>query len=420
MNPRELLQSAQAAEREGDLARALALLEQAARLYEETGHPSRAAQMRRHAGRLLGGSTASDSSVADPAAASSDAVGPDSEPIGDLGRGLVERTPTLADPALEAWCSFCCRPAREVGQLVAGPAHAFVCQACIELAAGLLGAAPAAADSVPATRSGPGDIPPAGSTGGSTRSGATAAATTTSRASSGQTTSGGFTTAQESGSGNGARISTFVAIRPVDAPVLPRRLSGRALEALRTQRNAVQRIEEALSAGHATRVLLVGATGSGKSTWLRHWAERGLGTAWEGTGPLPETGAVLVDDVDRLEAPARRLLARALETRSVVLTLDATLPAPGREIDGRWVHGSDEVDSVAGDWLPGSVLDGLILETFELPGVEDLRTLADRWRAPDGSGATREAREEALRLAEGSPRPAHALHALLLRWWASR
>jgi hypothetical protein len=365
VNPRELLQSAQAAEREGDLARALALLEQAARLYEETGHPSRAAQMRRHAGRLLGGSTASDSSVTDPAAASSAAVGPDSEPIGDLGRGLVERTPTLADPALEAWCSFCCRPAREVGQLVAGPAHAFVCQACIELAAGLLGTAPAAG-------------------------------------------------------GNGARISTFVAIRPVDAPVLPRRLSGRALEALRTQRNAVQRIEEALSAGHATRVLLVGATGSGKSTWLRHWAERGLGTAWEGTGPLPETGAVLVDDVDRLEAPARRLLARALETRSVVLTLDATLPAPGREIDGRWVHGSDEADSVAGDWLPGSVLDGLILETFELPGVEDLRTLADRWRAPDGSGATREAREEALRLAEGSPRPAHALHALLLRWWASR
>jgi len=78
------------------------------------------------------------------------------------------------------------------------------------------------------------------------------------------------------------------------------------------------------------------------------------------------------------------------------------------------------VDSVAGDWLPGSVLDGLILETFELPGAEELRALADRWRAPDGGGATREAREEALRVAEASPRSAHALHALLLRWWASR
>jgi hypothetical protein len=181
----------------------------------------------------------------------------------------------------------------------------------------------------------------------------------------------------------------------------------------------VQRIEEALAAGHA-RVLLVGATGSGKSTWLRHWAERGLGRAWEGTGPIPELGAVLVDDVDRLEAPARRMLARALPSRSVVLALDASLPAPGKEIDGRRVHGSEQVDSVAGEWLPGSVLDGLTLETFESPGSDELRTLADRWRAPDGSGATREAREEALRVAESSPRRAHALHALLLRWWASR
>jgi hypothetical protein len=415
VNPRELLQSAQAAEREGDLARAVALLEQAARIYEETGHPSRAAQMRRHAGRLLGGEPPEESSLALLASAASAAGAPDSEPRWDLGPGLVERTPTLADPALEAWCSFCCRPAREVGPLVAGPAQAFVCQACIELAAGLLGTAPASTVS-----SGSGDTPPAGSTEGSTRSGATAAGVGTSGASAGRPVSGGPGTGQASGSGNGARISTFVAVRPVDAPVLPRRLSGRALEALRTQRSAVQRIEEELSAGHATRVLLVGATGSGKSTWLRHWAERGLGTAWEGSGPLPETGAVLVDDVDRLEAPARRLLARALESRSVVLTLDATLPAPGKEIDGRRVHGSDEVDSVAGDWLPGSVLDGLILETFELPGPEELRTLADRWRAPDGSGATREAREEALRLAEVSTRSAHALHALLLRWWASR
>ncbi|HVP63167.1 MAG TPA: hypothetical protein VMT11_21605, partial [Myxococcaceae bacterium] len=52
MNPRELLQSAQAAEREGDLARAGALLEQVARIYESTGHTARAAQMRRHVDRL--------------------------------------------------------------------------------------------------------------------------------------------------------------------------------------------------------------------------------------------------------------------------------------------------------------------------------------------------------------------------------
>ena len=385
MNPRELLQSAQAAEREGDLARAVSLLEQAAQLYEETGHPSRAAQMRRQVERLApGGASAGLPAVAVP----------EREPAWDLGPGLVERTPTLADPALEAWCSFCCRPAREVGRLVAGPAQAFICRA-YRPGDGLLAASGSersspvdGRDSGGAAAAVPGDTPPA--------------------------------TTLSFGAPEGA-VSRPASARSADLASLglPRRLAGGALEALRTQRGSAQRIEEALAAGHA-RVLLVGPTGSGKSTWLRHWAERGLGSAWDGTGSLPEEGALLVDDVDRLEPPARRALARALPTRSVVLSLDATLPAPGKEIDGRRVHGSDEVDSVAGEWLPGSVLDGLTLETFELPGVEELRTLADRWRAPDGSGATREAREEALRVAESSPRRAHALHALLLRWWASR
>lgn len=55
-------------------------------------------------------------------------------------RTLVEqRSPQLADPALDAWCSFCCRPKLEVGPLVAGPAGAFICAACSALANGLLG-----------------------------------------------------------------------------------------------------------------------------------------------------------------------------------------------------------------------------------------------------------------------------------------
>ena len=384
MNPRELLQSAQAAEREGDLARAATLLEQAARLYEETGHPSRAAQMRRHVERLVPGSGGGE-----PLAPSVDA---EPEPLWDRGPGLVERTPTLADPTLEAWCSFCCRPAREVGPLVAGPAQAFVCGACVELAAGLLGSAPDASPEHGPLDAGPEHLQPP--------------------------VPRRISLVAPLPRALGGASPGAAAHQDPEGLALPRRLSGR-LEALRTQRGAVQRIEEALAAGHA-RVLLVGATGSGKSTWLRHWAERGLGRAWEGTGPIPELGAVLVDDVDRLEAPARRMLARALPSRSVVLALDASLPAPGKEIDGRRVHGSEQVDSVAGEWLPGSVLDGLTLETFESPGSDELRTLADRWRAPDGSGATREAREEALRVAESSPRRAHALHALLLRWWASR
>ena len=52
---------------------------------------------------------------------------------------LIERGPTRADPALDAWCSFCCRPRGEVGDLVAGPAGAFICKGCLGESQGLLG-----------------------------------------------------------------------------------------------------------------------------------------------------------------------------------------------------------------------------------------------------------------------------------------
>jgi ATP-dependent protease Clp ATPase subunit len=49
------------------------------------------------------------------------------------------RQASLADPRMDAWCSFCCRPKQEVGQLVAGPAGAFICGSCVLLATELLG-----------------------------------------------------------------------------------------------------------------------------------------------------------------------------------------------------------------------------------------------------------------------------------------
>ncbi|MFY0523382.1 ClpX C4-type zinc finger protein [Archangium gephyra] len=52
---------------------------------------------------------------------------------------FIERGPTRADPSLDAWCSFCCRPRSEVGALVAGPAGAFICSACIGESGALLG-----------------------------------------------------------------------------------------------------------------------------------------------------------------------------------------------------------------------------------------------------------------------------------------
>ena len=393
MNPRELLQTAQAAEREGDLARAGALLEQAARIYESAGHTARAAQMRRHVERLGGVARAAARGVEEPPPAGRSNGEPEALP--GVERALFERTPTLADPALEAWCSFCCRPSREVGALVAGPAQAYVCRACVALAEDLLDAPQredTAADPDAAA------VPPPRAE--STRSGedVEVALPTTRRLRASDSARGARSRAQT------GRVGPVPAAR---------------LEALPTQVEAVARIEAALAAGHA-RVLLVGAAGSGKSIWLQTWAARGLGTAWDGTIPIPEHGPLLVDDVDRLEPAARRQLARMLPARPVVLALDATLPEPEHRVGGRRVHAPEQVESLAGTWLPGPVLDGLTLECFRAPGEAELRILAEGWRAPDGSPAQPDALEEALRLSVRSTRAAHALHALLLRWWASR
>ena len=111
---RQLVMSAQAAERAGDLRLAQELLEQAARACEGGGRAARAEQLRRHARRLA-----------------------ETLP-GDRSRPFLERVPVLADPGQAAWCSFCCRPGQEVGSLVAGPAGAYICQGCVRRATALL------------------------------------------------------------------------------------------------------------------------------------------------------------------------------------------------------------------------------------------------------------------------------------------
>ena len=68
---------------------------------------------------------------------------------------LFDRGPTRADPALDAWCSFCCRPRLEVGEMVAGPTGSFICAACVGESQSLLGlgsSEPAAARPAPARR----------------------------------------------------------------------------------------------------------------------------------------------------------------------------------------------------------------------------------------------------------------------------
>lgn len=112
---RQLVMSAQAAERAGELALAEDLLEQAARACEAAGRAARAEQLRRHARRLA-----------------------ETLP-GDTRRPFPERVLVLADADQAAWCSFCCRPGSEVGRLVAGPAGAYICRSCVQRALSLLG-----------------------------------------------------------------------------------------------------------------------------------------------------------------------------------------------------------------------------------------------------------------------------------------
>ncbi|MCI0668873.1 MAG: ClpX C4-type zinc finger protein [Myxococcaceae bacterium] len=176
---RELLQRAQEAELQGDVSGAVDLLQRAADLHEDAGNLGRALKVLRHALRLdeqrddvaqrvrrLEARMPPELEVVQPHGADEEVL-PELEPSEALesaarealahlegrGRGLaaeegapeapetramIERGPSLADPALEAWCSFCCRPGREVGRLVAGPAGAFVCAACVDTAARLL------------------------------------------------------------------------------------------------------------------------------------------------------------------------------------------------------------------------------------------------------------------------------------------
>jgi ClpX C4-type zinc finger len=156
---REYIREAQTAEIQGDKAQAIELLRKAADLYQREGKAMRAAQMLRHAQRL-GGDEPEDFDSSPPMpdlapakvyhlpdAPASPEPTPPPTPSADLEgatlRKLVERGPTLALPALRAWCSFCCRPSDEVGAVIAGPAGAFICRSCLDESSRLLTTQPA-------------------------------------------------------------------------------------------------------------------------------------------------------------------------------------------------------------------------------------------------------------------------------------
>jgi hypothetical protein len=126
---RQVLADAQAAEARGDKGEAITLLRRAAEIYRDAQNPSRALKMLRHIRRLEGADELDED---------------DAQPEGPIRprRMLEERGPALAPAELDAWCSFCCRPRREVGALVAGPTGTFICASCTGIALALLGGPP--------------------------------------------------------------------------------------------------------------------------------------------------------------------------------------------------------------------------------------------------------------------------------------
>ncbi len=143
---REYLRAAQAAEIRGDKASAAEILKAAADAFLKAGNDPRAQQMLRHVARLKG-DPAPGEAPRPETASDRDEVSDMTREVSPRGerrsraadREFTQRAPSLSDPHAPAWCSFCCRPRGEVGQLVAGPAGAFICSACAGESISLLG-----------------------------------------------------------------------------------------------------------------------------------------------------------------------------------------------------------------------------------------------------------------------------------------
>lgn len=135
---RELLREAQAAELRGDKAEAVRLLRRAAEVYRDKHLGTKALKLLRHARRLEG----VEEAEVDPDVVPSAPVMPFETQLFEgpsPARVLPERGPVLADPAADAWCSFCCKPQKEVGRLIAAPTGTFICAGCVKTAKEMLG-----------------------------------------------------------------------------------------------------------------------------------------------------------------------------------------------------------------------------------------------------------------------------------------
>ncbi|MBX5480734.1 MAG: ClpX C4-type zinc finger protein [Myxococcaceae bacterium] len=333
--PREYLRAAQAAEVRGDKTHAAELLFKAAQLYRSQGKSSRALSVLRHAQRLDPSREelaeeiqrlewlpeqplkrshddleAEMKRVLEPLEAmavdSADGeisiAGEPDTTLPGVGRNLIEKGPTLADPDASAWCSFCCRPTEEAGRLVAGPAGAFVCGDCVRESTRLLGdvlvPAPATAPAAPSLQ----PLPQG-------------------------------TVAQIL---QLSRLDEDIPIAGTALEALTRPASAQAsasADAEVTSQSAAQReLEQALDGGRR-RILVIGPAGAGKSTVVRRVVESRRGFLF---GPssaprsVPEDWLIALDDAPPTtqEGWARTRTLWERHGGVVILTTRGCAPAP--------------------------------------------------------------------------------------------
>ena len=333
---RQYIRAAQEAEVRGERPQAAELLCKAARAYRSSGRYGRALSLLRHALRLdpsrgdvaeeirrlewlpdvslqgaLGeedGTKAASGHRRGEADADADA-GPEDlassddlelrralEPLEGNDRGLIERGPTLADASKDAWCSFCCRPAREVGQLVAGPAGAFVCASCTAEARRLLGSGEGPSVQAPS-----------------------------------QAAAGEAQVAPSSWKRAGRLASDRDDAGLADTPEAVPGASGGQLATLTSQTRAIGELIRAIEQGRR-RVLLLGPSGSGKSAMLRAIAQKSAGVLVDAgsSSQWPRAGLLLLDGADGLDERGWVDLSRALDATkaNVILALRGRTPEP--------------------------------------------------------------------------------------------
>lgn len=401
---REYIRAAQAAEVKGDKAQAVELFMKAAALYRTEGKFSRALQMLRNASRLdqartdiateikrlewlpetaLERAVAGDEGAEAKALEPLDAVGkPDAEPP-DESR-LIERGPTLAEAGHAAWCSFCCRPDREVGQLVSGPAGSYICGGCLREARTLLGKKEDAPTTPTSRRPAPAAAPE-----------------------------------------RDAESRTPVPLPGPRPP--PPDIPAPGLIPFFGQSEALAVMELAMKA-ELPWVLLLGPEGSGKTTYLKDLERRGKGHYAIGAAGVlaaPPRERLLLDGVDRLspeEIEKVFELTNRIPGRQVILAFRGAVVTPPLELLGDAatlpVFTSHQLVQATQGKLPVSVAEQMqAAVVFRTPSVEELAEIGHRLitaRAAEldvGDDLIKALAEAASR----SPRSGHELRALVMR-----